>query len=94
MMSGSEMNVEDCGIEKNKKLTKKKNSDTVNEMGQLKSKTKYKGKKKAKHVNYNQNESDKMFLCGVVEGFYGRPWTTDQRLQLFNRYVSNTNITL
>ena len=87
MMSGSEMNVEDWDIEKNKKVKKKKNSDTVNEMGQLKSKGKYKGKKKSKHNNYSQNESDNMFLCGVVEGFYGRPWTTDQRLELFHRYV-------
>jgi len=85
MMSGSEMNVEDWDIEKNKKVKKKKNSDTVNEMGQLKSKAKYKGKKKSKHNNYSQNESDNMFLCGVVEGFYGRPWTTDQRLELFHR---------
>ncbi|XP_006825943.1 protein O-GlcNAcase-like [Saccoglossus kowalevskii] len=23
------------------------------------------------------------FLCGVVEGFYGRPWSTDQRIRLF-----------
>ncbi|XP_074640311.1 protein O-GlcNAcase-like isoform X2 [Tubulanus polymorphus] len=25
------------------------------------------------------------FLCGVVEGFYGRPWSTDQRKELFKR---------
>ena len=25
------------------------------------------------------------FLGGVVEGFYGRPWTTTQRLELFGR---------
>jgi hypothetical protein len=24
------------------------------------------------------------FLCGVIEGFYGRPWTTAQRLELFS----------
>jgi hypothetical protein len=24
------------------------------------------------------------FLCGVIEGFYGRPWTTRQRLELFS----------
>ena len=23
------------------------------------------------------------FMCGVVEGFYGRPWTTEQRKDLF-----------
>uniref|UniRef100_A0A1Q3F1R3 protein O-GlcNAcase n=1 Tax=Culex tarsalis TaxID=7177 RepID=A0A1Q3F1R3_CULTA len=25
------------------------------------------------------------FLCGVVEGFYGRPWTTEQRKDLFRK---------
>jgi len=25
------------------------------------------------------------FLCGVVEGFYGRPWTTEQRKDLFTK---------
>ena len=25
------------------------------------------------------------FLCGVVEGFYGRPWTTEQRKDLFSK---------
>ncbi|MFH4978548.1 hypothetical protein AB6A40_005257 [Gnathostoma spinigerum] len=25
------------------------------------------------------------FICGVVEGFYGRPWTADQRRDLFSR---------
>ncbi|XP_072026542.1 protein O-GlcNAcase-like isoform X2 [Amphiura filiformis] len=24
------------------------------------------------------------FMCGVVEGFYGRPWTPDQRVELFD----------
>jgi len=24
------------------------------------------------------------FLSGVVEGFYGRPWTTEQRLDLYS----------
>lgn len=28
---------------------------------------------------------EKRFFCGVVEGFYGRPWTTGQRLDLFSR---------
>ncbi|XP_033992632.1 protein O-GlcNAcase [Trematomus bernacchii] len=28
-------------------------------------------------------EEKKQFLCGVVEGFYGRPWTMDQRKVLF-----------
>ncbi len=25
------------------------------------------------------------FICGVVEGFYGRPWTVEQRKRLFSR---------
>nr|CAD7257175.1 unnamed protein product [Timema shepardi] len=25
------------------------------------------------------------FICGVVEGFYGRPWTTEQRKDLFQK---------
>ncbi|CAK9299287.1 unnamed protein product [Gordionus sp. m RMFG-2023] len=25
------------------------------------------------------------FLCGIVEGFYGRPWTIEQRKELFKR---------
>ncbi|XP_075303485.1 LOW QUALITY PROTEIN: protein O-GlcNAcase [Anarrhichthys ocellatus] len=28
-------------------------------------------------------EEKKQFICGVVEGFYGRPWTMDQRKVLF-----------
>ncbi|XP_054457734.1 protein O-GlcNAcase [Anoplopoma fimbria] len=28
-------------------------------------------------------EEKRQFLCGVVEGFYGRPWTMDQRKVLF-----------
>lgn len=35
---------------------------------------------------------EKQFLCGVVEGFYGRPWTCDQRKELFSRMrVSSMN---
>ncbi|XP_068443728.1 protein O-GlcNAcase isoform X2 [Clinocottus analis] len=30
-----------------------------------------------------EEEEKKPFLCGVVEGFYGRPWTMDQRKVLF-----------
>ena len=25
------------------------------------------------------------FVCGVVEGFYGRPWTLGQRRDLFDK---------
>lgn len=28
---------------------------------------------------------ERPFLCGVVEGFYGRPWTCDQRRELYSR---------
>lgn len=30
------------------------------------------------------NSSD--FLSGVVEGFYGRPWSLEQRKDLFSKY--------
>ncbi len=26
-----------------------------------------------------------MFLCGVVEGFYNRPWSHDQRVDLYKK---------
>jgi len=29
--------------------------------------------------------SSRPFLCGVVEGFYGRPWTLSQRRDLFEK---------
>ncbi|XP_066587298.1 protein O-GlcNAcase [Prorops nasuta] len=33
----------------------------------------------------NLNTKHGNFICGVVEGFYGRPWTTDQRKDLFQK---------
>lgn len=30
-------------------------------------------------------EEKKNFICGVIEGFYGRPWTTEQRKDLFSK---------
>ncbi|XP_065095827.1 protein O-GlcNAcase isoform X2 [Ochlerotatus camptorhynchus] len=30
-------------------------------------------------------ENQAGFICGVVEGFYGRPWTTEQRKDLFRK---------
>ncbi|XP_012259880.2 protein O-GlcNAcase [Athalia rosae] len=33
----------------------------------------------------NLNAKTGNFLCGVVEGFYGRPWTTEQRKDLFQK---------
>nr|SVE74972.1 EOG090X01OH [Daphnia dolichocephala] len=31
----------------------------------------------------SEAKDDGSFICGVVEGFYGRPWTLDQRKDLF-----------
>ena len=31
------------------------------------------------------NSPEHIFMCGVVEGFYGRPWTAEQRKELFRR---------
>lgn len=30
-------------------------------------------------------KSENKFICGVIEGFYGRPWTTEQRKDLFRK---------
>ena len=35
--------------------------------------------------NQHRPDSRGGFLCGVVEGFYGRPWTTEQRKDLFSK---------
>ncbi|KAM4704281.1 protein O-GlcNAcase [Rhinophrynus dorsalis] len=32
-----------------------------------------------------ETSGSRRFLCGVVEGFYGRPWTMEQRKELFRR---------
>ena len=58
--------------------------NTNNEMGQFKSKVK-KNTQKIKEKVCKTVEHD--FMCGVVEGFYGRPWTTEQRLDLFKRFL-------
>lgn len=31
------------------------------------------------------NQKKPAFICGVIEGFYGRPWTTEQRKDLFRK---------
>ncbi|KAK9871747.1 hypothetical protein WA026_014201 [Henosepilachna vigintioctopunctata] len=36
-------------------------------------------------VSENLNTKNGNFVCGVVEGFYGRPWTTEQRKDLFQK---------
>ncbi|XP_014272263.1 protein O-GlcNAcase [Halyomorpha halys] len=33
----------------------------------------------------NMNTKNGNFICGVVEGFYGRPWTSEQRKDLFQK---------
>ncbi|KAB7499146.1 Protein O-GlcNAcase [Armadillidium nasatum] len=35
--------------------------------------------------NLNNLNERKNFTCGVVEGFYGRPWTPEQRKDLFSK---------
>lgn len=36
----------------------------------------------------DSENDNREFVCGVVEGFYGRPWTTDQRKELFRSLKS------
>ncbi|KAL0277400.1 UNVERIFIED_CONTAM: hypothetical protein PYX00_004697 [Menopon gallinae] len=38
-----------------------------------------------KPIADNLNTKNGNFICGVVEGFYGRPWTTEQRKDLFQK---------
>ncbi|XP_034659872.1 protein O-GlcNAcase [Drosophila subobscura] len=33
----------------------------------------------------SQQDTQRNFICGVIEGFYGRPWTTEQRKGLFRK---------
>ncbi|XP_033757465.1 protein O-GlcNAcase-like isoform X2 [Pecten maximus] len=35
-------------------------------------------------INKRLDDSAKKFVCGAVEGFYGRPWSTEQRKLLFS----------
>lgn len=36
-------------------------------------------------LNEVESESNNKFLLGLVEGFYGRPFTTEQRKELFKK---------
>ncbi|ALC47423.1 Oga, partial [Drosophila busckii] len=36
-------------------------------------------------VEHTTNDQQRQFICGVIEGFYGRPWTTEQRKDLFRK---------
>ncbi|KAL1498143.1 hypothetical protein ABEB36_008992 [Hypothenemus hampei] len=40
---------------------------------------------KNSEISENLNTKNGNFICGVVEGFYGRPWTTEQRKDLFQK---------
>ena len=67
--------------------------ENENKMGSVKSKL----KKIIKHSQETKEAEemdiatfDQIFMCGVVEGFYGRPWTAEQRQELFRR--SNTTL--
>lgn len=39
------------------------------------------------YVDDDAKNLNREFICGVIEGFYGRPWTTEQRKDLFRKYV-------
>jgi len=39
----------------------------------------------AEEINCHGATKSVMFHCGVVEGFYGKPWTTEQRSHLFRQ---------
>lgn len=36
-------------------------------------------------LHLNDGNNDDQFICGVVEGFYGKPWSCEQRKDLFKR---------
>ncbi|KAH8306245.1 hypothetical protein KR018_005071 [Drosophila ironensis] len=38
--------------------------------------------------NASKPDEKRQFICGVIEGFYGRPWTTEQRKDLFRKLKS------
>ena len=64
-----------------------------NQMGSLKSKIKKmitSGKEKKDNECMEIAGDEHSFMCGVVEGFYGRPWTAEQRKELFRRYENNS----
>uniref|UniRef100_F6V549 GH84 domain-containing protein n=1 Tax=Ciona intestinalis TaxID=7719 RepID=F6V549_CIOIN len=54
-------------------------------MGQAKSKLKKVSKSKKNEPQTEDKTDEVGFMCGVVEGFYGRPWTAEQRKELFRR---------
>lgn len=40
---------------------------------------------KSKQLTTKNEQTKPSFICGVIEGFYGRPWTTEQRKDLFRK---------
>lgn len=38
-----------------------------------------------RHLTSNDTNNNGSFICGVVEGFYGKPWSWEQRKELFKR---------
>lgn len=85
------MSSKDCSQEEavsKEKITADAEATTTDEefhiktMGQLKSKV-----KRNQELKKNQEvfEDNAPFICGVVEGFYGKPWTAEQRKELFCR---------
>ncbi|XP_076812600.1 protein O-GlcNAcase-like [Clavelina lepadiformis] len=65
------------------------NTNTTEEsMGEVKSKFKKVFKDSDERGTCGKTEvsgDEHVFMCGVVEGFYGRPWTAEQRKELFRR---------
>ncbi|XP_036323553.1 protein O-GlcNAcase [Rhagoletis pomonella] len=39
----------------------------------------------ANSTKLKRERKERGFICGVIEGFYGRPWTTEQRKDLFRK---------
>lgn len=42
-------------------------------------------REKCESLEHATQEQQRQFICGVIEGFYGRPWTTEQRKDLFRK---------
>ncbi|XP_060650995.1 protein O-GlcNAcase [Drosophila nasuta] len=40
---------------------------------------------KCASLEHASPDQQRQFICGVIEGFYGRPWTTEQRKDLFRK---------
>ncbi|KAM8706923.1 hypothetical protein ACLKA7_011083 [Drosophila subpalustris] len=42
-------------------------------------------REKCTALDHGTQDQQRQFICGVIEGFYGRPWTTEQRKDLFRK---------